>query len=1497
MITPTKPVFEVRSASTVERHGKRAQRVKGWAFNWRLLIATVAALSVAVPLLHFWHAHQVSRNASGLLVLVDQNEARGEWAKAADRLNRYLKLRPTDVEMIVRMAEDYYKVAKQPLQKSHVVQHYARAIALAPERDDLQRRQMALRLEAGDHRAALDQAKQLLALNQDDAEALRVKALALHQQWRLRHSVADEVLLDAYATAIDKNPHDTDLARGLALHYRNELQPSKERGRADLEKLADDVMDHLVATSGRAEAYVARYVYRQQFNNATDPSAAAETNADLERAISADVQKQVFEVWWLAGLRAQVAGEYDTAVKYFQDAIAIDAGDRRGYLGLGNTYSSQGKNDLAIEAWREGLAETATNDIEIELLIAAAEVREERWQRADNDLRKLEKQIAPMSGSIAAEWLGSINLLQGEMAIGRKEFGAAIAPLKQALLLRQAGAASARRSVNVAHVLTRLGLSYGAINQWDQAAVVYQAAANLLPGSPGARLAAAVAWEAAGRYDEAVRQYDEALVLDGVTVGAWVAAANAEYLHQLSLPSSQRDWQALVRQLTKARQALSNESSPAPLLLTLVESEYDAQQGLVEQAVDRCRGIEPQTLISKEIVRRLVFDYESWQRPDEADRLLQEFRNDGKDSLEPLLLSAEVQFRRNHRDEAYRLLIEALPAADEDVRRAIQYRLAVMYLADGKADQARPLLEKAAEARDADLRPLQFLAELDLQSGNVEERVSYDRELEAREGADGTTWRYYRAQRLMQRANKLDKSDHAGAAKLYQQATELQEKIESLRPAWAPGFLLKARLAEVRPITGTSGSRVPAHDDATAIDAYKQAIRLGARGIPVYEALVQLLFRQNRMAEADGYLDQLRDIAPLPDEMSTIAMAIDVRQGNLDRAITLAREQAASQPDDAMRHLRLGMLLARDAGVGASVDPAIAAEAEKELKRSLELSPADPRAWAGLLSFYIGNDQKDQALNLLEEAERTSALGGEETPFFVAQGYEKIGEEKRATVLYSQAIAAAPERAAVQFQSAAYFFKRDPQLAEKCLRRALEIEPNHRGAAELLAGVLAARGGPKEEAEIDRLLSEGPIEPRDQRLHAMLLMRRGGTQYRRHAQELLEALAGDARQAKPIDHLLLARIYEAQAKLAETRGDQKTAEGSLAAAREQLKSLVNADRPAPEYLAAYIDNLLRAGRVADAGGRLDELAKLEPETSNVRTLALRLRWLNEQNQKEQVRRLIDSYVENRMKVIDNKAGQVRALLAAAELYSTYALPEQAEQAFRRASDLEPSAISSLVSWLIKQDRTSDAVQDCIKLAETDASPLTAMVLSSALAVGKPTQEDIKAAEPVMERAMREHADDPDLLFTMSAKELMDGNNEEAIRLLRKVLKLQPGHLPAMNNLAFALSLASDTRNEALEWMAKAISQGGGNAELLDSKGWVLLQQQKLPEAIEAFQDALARAPTDPRYHFHLALAYHLQGKLNEARDSFQIARQSGLDSVSMPPDERTALARLQTALD
>ena len=244
------------------------------------------------------------------------------------------------------------------------------------------------------------------------------------------------------------------------------------------------------------------------------------------------------------------------------------------------------------------------------------------------------------------------------------------------------------------------------------------------------------------------------------------------------------------------------------------------------------------------------------------------------------------------------------------------------------------------------------------------------------------------------------------------------------------------------------------------------------------------------------------------------------------------------------------------------------------------MSPPGPR----LLGVYVQTKQIDTARALLEKLEKNSQFTAEERPFFLAQVYQLIGDIEQAKSHYLKAIDAAPNRSVVQLEAAKFFMDKDAKLAEKCLRRILESKQSRSGnrehvdvaevkseadARRLLATLVVFEGGSEQQiAEAWKLLEhkgeKGSTGSADQRVEAMLLLRRGGSENRDRARKMLESLVSNPLAVTPLDRMILARLYEAIGKPED--------------AREQLQTLVNREKPEPVHLATYVDHLLRTGR-------------------------------------------------------------------------------------------------------------------------------------------------------------------------------------------------------------------------------------------------------------------------------------------------------------------------------
>jgi Tfp pilus assembly protein PilF len=618
-----------------------------------------------------------------------------------------------------------------------------------------------------------------------------------------------------------------------------------------------------------------------------------------------------------------------------------------------------------------------------------------------------------------------------------------------------------------------------------------------------------------------------------------------------------------------------------------------------------------------------------------------------------------------------------------------------------------------------------------------------------------------------------------------------------------------------------------------------------------------------------------------------MAMVLDARQGNLSRATEAAQREVERHPDDAARHLWLGELLALDSSADDQALERSRLAAERELKRAIELAPKDLRTWSALLAFYARTKQIDLARQLLKELGDGERVAGDLRAFVLARGYALLGDHERAKSLYLEAVKTNRDSVDVNLQASRYFLDTAPELAKQCVNRVLELEPNHHSAMQLAALLQFRDAGTEQELEqafglLDRAGGGDAPEVSDQRLKALLLLRRGGETSRRRALQILEGLVRAGSTPSDIDRLLLARLYETA--------------GEIEAAGEQLRSLTSRDAPAAGHLAAYVNFLLRTNQASEATLALERLAKLEPENEMWRTVTLRARWLKALGNAPQVPDVVQAFLQRTLTKLQDSFQQSLLWLNAGELYSSLALDREAEAAYRQAVGLEPGNLPVLAMWLAQHGKASEAIQSCLAAANADATSQTARTLSSILHLAPISDELRTATEVVLARALERHPQDGQLVFDVATLRLFRGENDEALRLLRRALELEPNHVHAMNNLAILLSGQPQGHAEAIRYIDRAISLAGFDPELLDSKGWILLRHGDAAAAEALLRDAVSAPPGDSRHHFHLALAYHTLGRLDEARKSFQKATDGKLSVNLLTPEELSRLHSLQQAL-
>ena len=128
--------------------------------------------------------------------------------------------------------------------------------------------------------------------------------------------------------------------------------------------------------------------------------------------------------------------------------------------------------------------------------------------------------------------------------------------------------------------------------------------------------------------------------------------------------------------------------------------------------------------------------------------------------------------------------------------------------------------------------------------------------------------------------------------------------------------------------------------------------------------------------------------------------------------------------------------------------------------------------------------------------------------------------------------------------------------------------------------------------------------------------------------------------------------------------------------------------------------------------------------------------------------------------------------------------------------------------------------------------------------------------------------DPEILFFKAIMDSDTGRQDEAIEAFRQVLESVPGHIDAMNGLAYAYALKGENLVDALALAERAVRSNPFSGAYLDTLGWVHFRFGQFEEAI-AFLERAAKLMIEPEILNHLAEAYREAGRLEEARATWR----------------------------
>jgi putative PEP-CTERM system TPR-repeat lipoprotein len=142
----------------------------------------------------------------------------------------------------------------------------------------------------------------------------------------------------------------------------------------------------------------------------------------------------------------------------------------------------------------------------------------------------------------------------------------------------------------------------------------------------------------------------------------------------------------------------------------------------------------------------------------------------------------------------------------------------------------------------------------------------------------------------------------------------------------------------------------------------------------------------------------------------------------------------------------------------------------------------------------------------------------------------------------------------------------------------------------------------------------------------------------------------------------------------------------------------------------------------------------------------------------------------------------------------------------------------------------------------------------------------KKQEPALKTMrdwLKDHPDDIPVHMQLAGAYLSMDREADALAAYGQIVRLAPGHVPALNNLAW-LNRGKAPR-QAMEYAQQAYQLAPKDPYVLDTLGMLTLKSGDVTRAAGLLRDAAARQPADPQIQVHLATVLIEQKRLAEAQ--------------------------------
>ena len=635
----------------------------------------------------------------------------------------------------------------------------------------------------------------------------------------------------------------------------------------------------------------------------------------------------------------------------------------------------------------------------------------------------------------------------------------------------------------------------------------------------------------------------------------------------------------------------------------------------------------------------------------------------------------------------------------------------------------------------------------------------------------------------------------------------------------------------------------------------------------------------------DLYLRELGDLVEMaerrgtdPFEVLRIRGYFAMEEGKPDDAAEHFRQALARKPGEK----RLQLAVVRALRAGGRLD-----EARRLARKELEADPEFAAMYDRLYTILLRQGEERQAERLIETKCREMA----ENPgcrLQLAAHYHRVEKNNRRDAVLEDLVPDDSQDIALIGEVANFYERiRGFERALHYWRRALKVSSAGQSYYQLrITNVLASAGRTAEALQlVESVLAEEPEHPEALALRAAIQLYGGDPAAVRTAISTLEETIA-----------LLPKNAVLRYNLGMAYFSVKDIDRATVQFQEAAAMLPGYEAPRFRLGQLY---LLR-GQPAMAAQLADEVLKLNPLTIRGRLLradaSIRLQEPN------QARSHLDYVLER--EPANHDAQYLMAALSMAE--RRYADAETILRRLYRQSPDDSRGIRGLVGVFVAQGKEREALSMLERELEKNPNNRQLRLVSANVAMDTedyshaiaqydeilaqdPEQANVHVsigmayygagelgkAEDHFQRARQAEPGNmaANLRLSMLVGEL--GRYNQAREILESVLKTAPDNPIALNNMAYILAESDQTRDTAQTLAQRAVNRAQGNNRIRDSisetLAYIYLRKNLHDNAIEIYEQIVARNPDNGRWRYRYAQALYQKGNMVEARSELEQA--------------------------